>query len=94
MQLTNHAEKRCQQRALPYLVIDLIMKLGEEFHSNRGCKIKLLNSRFSKSEFLSELEGIGLKKKLKWCNLYLVISADEWIITAGYRYKRIKNKIH
>ena len=94
MQLTNHAAKRCQQRALPFPVIELIMKLGKEVHSNRGCKIKILNTKALKREFLGELEYLGLKKRSKWCEVYLVVSADEWVITAGYRYKKLNNKIH
>jgi hypothetical protein len=89
MQLTHHAQRRIAQRALPLVVVDLVMRIGEEIRSNRGCKIRLLNSKILKSEFMSELKALGHKAEHKWCNLYLVVAEGNVVITAGYRYKRL-----
>ena len=94
MKLTNHASKRCQSRALPYPVLDLIMKLGNEISSNRGCLIKVLNTRLLKQEFLNEIDTLGIKKRSEWCEVYLVVGEDECVITAGYRYKRLFTRVH
>jgi len=89
MQLTHHAKRRIAQRALPLFVVDLVMRIGEDVKSNDGCKIRMLNSKILKSEFISELKAIGHKAEYKWCNLYLVVAEGNVVITAGYRYKRL-----
>ena len=94
MQLTYHAQRRIAQRALPLPVVELIMNLGDEVRSNKGCKIRLLNSKISKSEFIRELKATGLRAEPKWCELYLVVARENVVITAGYRYKRLDNIKH
>ena len=89
MQITHHAQRRIAQRSLPLVVVDLVMRIGEEIRSNRGCKIRLLNSKILKSEFIGELKALGHKAEHKWCDLYLVVDEGNVVITAGYRYKRL-----
>jgi hypothetical protein len=94
MQITNHASKRCRQRALPDEVLDLLMSLGNEFKSHHGSRIKAFASKFAKKEFLQELKSKGIQEKEKWCDAYIVIGPCETVITAGYRYKKLLNQIH
>jgi len=87
---TTHAIDRCKQRAIPLEVVQLILSLGEGVDSGGGAKIYALLSKIEKAEFVFELKAIGMKPKEKWSNIYLVITSDQVIITAGYRRKRIK----
>lgn len=90
---TRHAVERCGQRAIPEIVVELILSIGEEFDAGKGTRICALSSNTDKAEFISELKDIGLKRAEKWTKVYLVISPEKVLITAGYRYKRIREAI-
>ena len=94
MEYSNHASKRCRQRALPSEVLELVMEFGDEFKSRKGSRIKALVSKFSRNEFFQELKLRGIRRKEKWCDAYLVIGSGGKVITAGYRYKKLINHIH
>ena len=93
MRYSKHASKRSQQRALPEEVLNLVMALGEDFKSYRGTRIKALVSKFAKNEFLQELKLKGIKMKEHWCDTYLVYTPGGEVITVGYRYKKIRDRI-
>ena len=94
MKYSKHATKRCRQRALPNEVVDLLMSLGDEFRSRRGARIKTLVSKYAKREFIQELKSKGIRRKENWCDAYLVVGSCGTIITAGYRYKKLHNRIY
>ena len=94
MRYSEHASKRCCQRALPEDVLDLVMALGDEFKSRRGTRIKALVSNLARNEFLQELESKGIRPREKWCEAYLVLSPCGKVITVGYRYKKLLNHVN
>ena len=85
--LSNHAEKRMQQRGIPYLVIDWLYEYGESKHDHQGGEILY----FTKKSMRSLKRGVGsiiYRKVEHLLNSYLVES-DGVVITVGRRYKRL-----
>lgn len=90
MKLSKHAERRCDQRALPKKVIELVFTLGDEFRAGGGNRIITPRSKFSRKEFFNELENLGIGHRSGWENAYVVVDEANQIITAGHRTKRVK----
>jgi len=91
---SKHALKRCQQRAIPFDVCDMVLDYGQYRYDGHGGRVWFLTKKS-----LSRLEqayGSDVSKKLeKKKNLYLVESTvDSTIITAGYAYRTRLNKNH
>ncbi len=87
--LSQHAELRAVQRAIPDSVIELLLEYGESKYS-RGCKIYYLTNSVRK-KLSKVLDPTNLKALEKKKNCYVVLSDDEEVVTVGYRYKRILN---
>jgi hypothetical protein len=86
MNMTLHATKRCQQRGVPQLVIDLLLEFGSRQHDGLGAEICYFDKKAKKRlhTYAGELAG-KLGSKL---DAYLVVSGDR-VITTGSRFKRI-----
>ena len=86
MSLTLHAAKRCQQRGVPPLVIDLLLEFGSRQHDGLGAEICYFDKKAKKR--LQTYAG-GLAGKLGCeLNAYLIVNGDR-VITAGPRFKKI-----
>ena len=94
MVYTTHAIKRCQQRAVPEVLINLILKVGDEFYARRHCLIVTARSRASKKELLEEIKKTGLKNTDGWDKAYVVVNENDVVLTAGHRTKRIHTQIN
>ena len=86
MNMTLHAATRCQQRGVPQLLIDLLLKFGSRQHDGRGAEVCYFDKKAKKR--LQSYAG-GLAGKLgRELDTYLVVNGDQ-IITAGTRFKRV-----
>jgi hypothetical protein len=92
MDFTAHALRRCDQRAIPRALVELIIKLGDEFKCGKGCRIITTHSKIARQELTKELQIIGLRIRKGWENAYVVIDGKGLIITAGHRTKRVKKE--
>jgi hypothetical protein len=86
--ITHHAEKRCQQRGLPPLVVDLLLQFGQSERAGPGAEMHYFDhtGRRRIRSYLGPLaRGLG-----DYLNAYLVVSDDGAIVTAGHRQQRVK----
>jgi hypothetical protein len=87
--LTQHAQLRSQQRAVPQQLIDCIQTFGSQAPAGRGCVISRLvkkDRQFLKSE-MDETLHRQLRDKLEKA---YAVSAGAKVITVGFRYRRVK----
>jgi hypothetical protein len=86
MQLTAHATARCTQRSVPLKIVEAIYRYGIEMPApgkatQIGLNLEALRLAF---EDMPELRG----KLERYQNTYLVVGADEQIITVARRGTR------
>ena len=87
--LSQHAQCRMQQRAIPPCLIDWLFQFGAEAYDHRGAQIRYFD-RAAKRRLAKVVPTQQLAKfdqKLK--NAYLVESMDGTVITVGYRDKKV-----
>lgn len=88
MKTSTHASVRSQQRGIPPLVVDLLLRFGRREHDHAGAEILYFDRRSKK---LIESYAGGLISKLsEHLDSYAVV-ADGEIVTVGVRYKRINH---
>jgi len=87
MILTQHAEKRIQERHINTVQLQWLLCYGEESH-NRGVCLYHFN-RDSYLQFLKEVDADQFALALRSRNIYPVITDDK-VITVGYRDARLK----
>ncbi len=87
--LSRHAERRMQGRAIPQLVVDLILQFAEPKRVGRADRYVL--NKQSKRRLEAYLGQLELKNSAKLFNAYVVIADDGTIVTTGYRTGRFKN---
>ena len=90
MEFTIHALRRCDQRAIPRVLAELIVKTGDEYKCGQSRGIIIARSKNAHKELVKELQIIGIKIKYGWENTYVVVDGTGTVITAGHRTKRIK----
>jgi hypothetical protein len=93
MIMTAHAVKRCQQRGIPESIAHLIFKVGDTFDGKHGLSIVMARSKLAKEELRNEIKYLGLKQKKSWENAYIILAAENVIVTAGHRREKIKTYI-
>lgn len=86
---TKHAKSRCQQRAVPSVVVDWLLMFGATEYDKHGAEIRFFNKR-SRKCLASEVGSQTVARMEGLLNTYLVIN-DQQIITVGYRLKHIKH---
>jgi hypothetical protein len=86
---TLHARKRLQQRAIPGLVVELLLSNGSTAR-RQGADVFFVD-KDARKRLRRELGGDrGLKMIEPWLGHYLVVSDDGQLITAAPRTERIK----
>lgn len=87
MFVSRHAKVRSQQRAIPEMMIDLLLQFGSSATSGSGtCKMFFdKTSRKRIRAYAGPLANL-LEEHL---NLYAVVSQDMQVITVGHRLERI-----
>jgi hypothetical protein len=88
MKNTMHSEVRQQQRGVPPIIIDLLIKFGNREHDARGGEVLYFDKRSKKK--VEKYVG-GLFGKLnEHMDTYAVIASGR-LITVGNRYRRINH---
>ena len=86
--LTVHAEKRLQQRGIRREAVDLLMAFGRTEFDHHGACIYHLDKR-SRKRIELELGRECFRQIEALSGLYVVVSGDGAVITAGHRQRRI-----
>ncbi len=89
MKLTNHANTRSQQRAIPPMMIDLLLQFGKSESAGNGTE-KLFFDKQSRRRIAAYAGPLAtlLNEHL---DLYAVVSDDMQVITVGHRIERIRH---
>ena len=90
MNMTRHASTRSQQRAIPQIMIDLLLQFGKSESSGAGF-VKIFFDRQSRKRLASYAGPIASLLD-EHMNLYVVIDKDMKIITVGHRLERIQRQ--
>ncbi|CAM8635359.1 hypothetical protein MCEMIE11_00787 [Burkholderiales bacterium] len=88
---TKHALKRCQQRAIPLNLCDLVLEFGEYRYDKHGARIWFVTKR--SIEKIGHEFGIDEVKRLeKKKNIFLVEALDtNAVITVGHSFRASKS---
>ena len=86
MKATEHATIRAQQRGIPLLVVDLLLRFGCREHDHYGAEIVYFDKK-SRNQ-IAKYSGGLIGKLNEHLESYAVL-ADGKIITVGARYKNI-----
>jgi hypothetical protein len=90
MHMTRHAEIRCQQRAIPAIVAEWLVKHGEKVHDHRGACVRHFTKRVRQT--LERTYGKPEVQKLsRYLDCYCVVSTEDIVLTVGHRYTRIRH---
>jgi hypothetical protein len=87
---TIHGATRAQQRALPPLVIDWLQAYGREHHDHRGMLIYYFDRR-ARRRLERAVGAAPLRLMDRWLRAYAVFASNGQLVTAGYRYRRIRH---
>lgn len=90
MHLTRHAYTRVQQRGISPLVIDLIRQFGSSEPAGDGC-CKLFFDKQARKR-LRPYAGPLANLLNDHLDAYIVVGADDRVITAAHRTERIRRK--
>jgi hypothetical protein len=93
MNMTKHAKKRQQQRGIPAIVVDLLLDYGTEV---RAPGQQITKRYFDKPARRRLRVYAGCLAPLfeKYLDYYLVIGADDSVITVAPLIKRVQRDIH
>ena len=86
--LTRHALVRQQQRGIPPLIVDWLLKYGDEKHNHRGAVIRYFSKK-SKRRLRKDIGKLAFRRFEDWLRSYLV-EAEGRVITVGHRTKNLK----
>ncbi len=87
--LTHHAAVRSQQRGIPPLIMDLIIKYG--------CLTRIMGAdvysldKHSRKTMIKEIGEIAYKRLRDLLDIFVVVADDGHVITTGKRFKRIRS---
>lgn len=84
---TKHADIRMQQRGIPPLVLDWLLKYGQEAHDHHGAIIRYFDKR-SIRRLRRDVGNKPVGRLADYLNAYLVESNGS-VVTVGHRFKRI-----
>lgn len=88
MDMTLHARIRRQQRAIPPMLIDLLIQFGASEPSGDGTR-KYFFDKASRRQVMA-YAGAFAKALEEHLNLYAVIAADSSVVTVAHRDERIR----
>lgn len=87
MKITNHASVRCQQRAIPPIVIDLLDQFGAREPAGEGAW-KLFFDKAARRRFRAYAGQLASSLE-QHLDVYAVIAQDGNVITVAHRIDRI-----
>lgn len=83
---TTHAEKRIQQRGIPPMVVDLLMRFGSASRCD-GAE-RFMFDKNARNRLRQHLGGDrGLKIIDRWLNVYVVIGDNGQVVTAAHKHR-------
>ncbi len=87
MHLSKHAQTRAQQRAIPPMLIDLLLQFGSSEWAGTGVSKVFFDkpSRRRVKAYAGNLGGL----LDEYLDVYAVITDDHKVITTGHRTQRI-----
>lgn len=90
MNLTKHANVRSQQRAIPPMLIDLLLQFGSREKAGSG----VLKVFFDKVDRRRVKAYAGQFSRMldDHLDLYAVVGEDDHVITVGHRLQRINRQ--
>lgn len=88
MKNTMHSEIRQQQRGVPPIIVDLLIKFGNREHDERGGEVLYFDKK-SKKKVETYVGGL-FGKLNEHMDAYAVIASGK-LVTVGSRYKRINH---
>jgi hypothetical protein len=87
---TKHALKRCQQRAIPHELCELILNFGDYRYDKHGARIWFVTKQ-SLERIEREVGAENVKRLERKKNIFLVEALDTGaVITAGYSFRPSK----
>jgi len=87
--LSAHSRARLQQRAIPPLVVDLLMQFGSASRAN-GAE-RLMFDKSGIKRLRHHLGGDrGLKVVERWLNVYAVVGDNGLVVTAAHKRERFR----
>lgn len=88
MDMTLHASVRRQQRAIPPMLIDLLIRFGASEPSGDGT-LKYYFDKSSRRQVMA-YAGAFARALEEHMDLYAVVAADSSVITVAHRDERIR----
>jgi hypothetical protein len=88
MELKRHAQVRAQQRGIPPMVVDLLIRFGHREKAGGGLS-KVFMDRSARKKvcaYAGQLASL-ISEHL---DTYLIVMPDNTVITVGHRLERIK----
>lgn len=85
---TAHAKVRMQQRAIPPIVVNLLIDYGERAPAGHGGEIFYFGKRGRQRVCRSKGQVVSRRLEGHWRD-YVVVT-DGQVVTAGKRYRRIR----
>ncbi|QOZ55440.1 hypothetical protein [Bradyrhizobium sp. CCBAU 53338] len=84
LHMTTHSRTRLQQRAIPPLVVDLLMQFGSASRANGAERMMFDKSAIKRLRH--HLGGDrGLKVVERWLNVYAVVGDNGLLVTAAHK---------
>ena len=85
---TRHARSRMQQRGIPPVLVDRVLRYGREVHDHHGATVYLIDRRAGgRIERSGEARGAEIDRLR---GVYVVVATDGTIRTVGHRTRRLR----
>ena len=88
MHLTQHAALRSQQRCIPEILIDLLLRFGSKEAAGSGTSKIFFDKRARRQ--INAYAGPLANLLVEHLDLYAVVGEDDQVITVAHRNERIK----
>jgi hypothetical protein len=88
MKLTEHARLRCHHRAIPPMIVDLLLQFGACERAGAGVEKRYFDKAARRR--LEAYAGPVSKMLNEHLDVYIVVAADNTVITAAHRLDRIQ----
>lgn len=88
MNMTRHAQTRSQQRAVPPMMIDLLLQFGKSESAGAGVAKMFFDKQARKR--VAAYAGSFASLLDEYLDLYAVVGQDMAVITVGHRTERIR----
>jgi hypothetical protein len=89
LNFSEHARARIQQRAIPPLIVDLLMQFGSPYHCGGAERLM-----FDKKALKLLRHHLGGKRGLtvveRWLNVYAIIGDNASVVTTAHKCARFR----